>query len=51
MMKHLLYIDPGSGSMLFQLLVAGVVGFIAFVKMYWFKIKSFFSFKKKDESK
>lgn len=28
----LLYIDPGSGSILFQLLVAGVLGFLFYLK-------------------
>lgn len=45
---QLLYVDPGSGSLLFQLLISGLVGFIAFVKIYWNKIKSFFSKNKTD---
>jgi hypothetical protein len=38
------YIDPGSGSLLFQLLISGVVGFIAVIKIYWHKIKLFFRY-------
>jgi len=45
----ILYIDPGSGSLLFQLLISGIVGFLAFVKIYWRKIKDFFKAKKEDE--
>lgn len=45
---HFLYVDPGSGSLLFQLLISGLVGFIAFIKIYWSKIKSYFSKNKKD---
>ena len=44
-----LYIDPGSGSLLFQLLISGVVGLLAFFKIYWKKIKNFFVKEKKDE--
>jgi len=29
------YLDPGSGSMLLQLLMGGVVGVIAILKLYW----------------
>lgn len=47
----ILYIDPGSGSLLFQLLIAGLAGFVAFVKIYWNKIKEFLGPKKRDESK
>lgn len=31
-MKHLLYLDPGSGSMLLQALIAGFVGLCIFFK-------------------
>lgn len=41
-----LYLDPGSGSFLIQLLTAGVVGGAFLVKLYWKKIKSFFTGKK-----
>ncbi len=47
-LPHFLYVDPGSGSLLFQLLISGLVGFIAFTKIYWNKIKGFFSKNKKD---
>ena len=29
------YLDPGSGSMLLQILLGGAVGFIVIVKLYW----------------
>ena len=37
----LAYIDPGIGSMIFQVLIAGVVvaGFV--IKIWWARIKSF----------
>ncbi len=37
------YLDPGSGSFLIQLLIAGLVGMGFIVKVYWKKIKGFFS--------
>jgi hypothetical protein len=43
-----LYIDPGSGSLLFQLLISGIVGAIAFLKIYWKRVKAFFKREKKD---
>ena len=48
MITKLLYIDPGSGSLLFQLLISGIVGAIAFVKIYWQKIKGFLKSKDKE---
>ncbi|HRK61078.1 MAG TPA: hypothetical protein PLY88_00840 [Candidatus Omnitrophota bacterium] len=40
------YIDPGAGSALFQLIIAGLAGLLWIVKVYWQKIISFFSRKK-----
>ena len=37
-----LYLDPGSGSYLIQLLLAAVLGGAFVIKMYWQKIKDFF---------
>jgi len=37
------YLDPGSGSLLVQLLAAGLLGGIGIVlKMFWGRIKAFF---------
>lgn len=33
------YIDPGSGSYLFQIMLASLVGAVFAVKTYWVKIK------------
>jgi len=49
--KYILYIDPGSGSLIFQALIAGLVGFLALIKLYWNKIKNIFSSKNKDGHK
>jgi hypothetical protein len=37
------YLDPGSGSFLIQLLIAGVVGAGFLIKAYWKKIKGLFN--------
>jgi hypothetical protein len=36
------YIDPGSGSMLLQLLLGGVAGAAVVLKMYWRRFVSIF---------
>ena len=41
------YVDPGTGSMLLQLLTGGAVGIFMIVKMYWHKICGFFKKKTK----
>ena len=45
------YLDPGSGSFLVQLLIAGLVGAGFIIKAYWKKIKGLFtrSASKKDD--
>lgn len=37
------YLDPGSGSFLVQLLIAGLVGAGFLIKTYWKKIKGLFN--------
>jgi hypothetical protein len=37
------YLDPGSGSFLIQLLIAGLVGLAFIIKGYWGKIKKLFN--------
>ena len=43
------YIDPGTGSIIFQALIAGVIAAGGAISLYWSKIKSFFSRKKKND--
>ena len=40
--KELAYLDPGSGSFLLQLIIAGFLGLAFALRAYWTKIKSFF---------
>jgi hypothetical protein len=41
--KDFLYLDPGSGSFILQLLIAGLLGGAFMIKVYWRKIKSIFT--------
>jgi hypothetical protein len=43
------YIDPGSGSMLLQLLLGGVAGLLLALKIFWRSILSFFHIKSADK--
>lgn len=36
------YLDPGTGSMLLQLLLGGVAGALVVGKLYWSRMKEFF---------
>ena len=42
------YIDPGTGSYLFQLLIGGALGGMVALKLYWKDIVNFF--RKRDSS-
>jgi len=37
------YLDPGSGSYLLQLLIAGALGALFALRLYWSRVKGFFS--------
>ncbi len=53
MQSFLLYIDPGSGSYILQMIIAAVLGVSFFFKNFWLAVKTFFTGKrpKKDEEK
>ena len=36
-----LYLDPGSGSYLLQLLIASVMGALLMLRVYWSRVKGF----------
>ncbi len=44
------YLDPGASSIIVQVLIAGVVGVAAIVKLYWHRIKQLFGRKRADET-
>jgi hypothetical protein len=39
------YLDPGTGSILLQMLIGGVVGGLFIVKMQWARLKAWFASK------
>ena len=41
------YLDPGTGSILVQSLLAGIAGAVAVVSLYWQRVKAFFVNKRK----
>jgi hypothetical protein len=45
----LLYIDPGSGSYLVQVIIAAILGVLFYFKNIWLSIKSFFYRDKKND--
>jgi hypothetical protein len=45
----LLYLDPGSGSILIQVLVAALLGLAVVIRAYWGKIKGWLGIKSKPE--
>lgn len=47
---HYIYLDPGSGSLIAQLLAGGLVGIGILVKVFWNQIKSLFTKKNKPEA-
>jgi hypothetical protein len=36
------YLNPGTGSFIFQLIIAALLGGLLTIKIYWSKLKSFF---------
>lgn len=48
-MYTLAYLDPGTGSIIFQAIIGALLGGVFILKTYWHKLKSFFSKKSKDE--
>ncbi|GMQ91081.1 MAG: hypothetical protein BMS9Abin11_0387 [Gammaproteobacteria bacterium] len=35
------YLDPGTGSIILQLLIAAIVGALFTLKLYWYRFKAF----------
>lgn len=50
MQFYCLYIDPGSGSYILQMIIAAVLGVSFFFKNFWLNIKAFFTGKKNRQS-
>ena len=48
MIHPLAYLDPATGSTAFQIALAGVLSLLAWVRLYWSKLRSLFGkFRKK----
>jgi hypothetical protein len=39
---HAQYLDPGASSVVVQLVIAGIIGFAAVLKLYWHRLKALF---------
>ena len=35
------YLDPGAGSFILQMLIAGIMGIILTIKLYWYRLIDF----------
>ena len=46
--KSYAYIDPGTGTIILQAIVGAIAAGIVTIKLYWYKLKAFFT-KKKDK--
>jgi hypothetical protein len=44
------YLDPGSGSVMLQLLLGGLAGLVVIVKLYWHRLLVFFGMRKEEET-
>ncbi|HEY4148125.1 MAG TPA: hypothetical protein VGM41_04320 [Chitinophagaceae bacterium] len=49
MIHTLIYIDPGSGSYLIQIIIGAVLGVAVYFKTILLKIKTFFGRRKKEQ--
>ena len=45
------YLDPGSGSMLLQLILGGIAGLAVVVKLYWRRFLSWIGIRKRESDK
>lgn len=44
------YLDPGTGSMLLQLVLGGVAGLIVIAKLYWDRLLKFLKIRKEEQT-
>jgi hypothetical protein len=44
------YLDPGTGSMLLQVILGGIAAVGVAVKLYWHKLRAAFGMAKKEET-
>lgn len=44
------YLDPGTGSMMLQVILGGIAAIGVVLKLYWFKLRAFLGFGKKEKA-
>lgn len=44
------YLDPGTGSMMLQVILGGIAAIGVVLKLYWFKLRAFLGFGKKEKT-
>ena len=44
------YLDPGTGSMMLQVILGGIAAIGVAIKLYWRKLASVFGLRKKEET-
>lgn len=44
------YLDPGTGSMILQVMLGGIAGVALAGKLYWQRFLSFFGIRRRDEA-
>lgn len=44
-----MYLDPGAGSVILQIILAAILGIGVFIRVYWRKLKSLFPLTKKEQ--
>ena len=47
----LAYLDPGTGSMILQIVIGAVAGALMAIKAYWYKISTFFRAHQRSDNK
>lgn len=48
MISIIAYLDPGTGSIIIQSIVAGLLGIAVAIKLFWQRIVGFFRFRKSE---
>jgi len=43
-----MYLDPGAGSVILQIILAAILGIGVFIRVYWQKLRSLFRLNKKE---
>ena len=44
------YLDPGTGSMMLQVILGGIAAVAVAIKLYWHKLTSVFGLREKEET-